>query len=343
MVARGGALAAGCLLTLACQSEGRATDAELPASEPEDIHATIPHTLAVYPLSAAPVLDANLVSLGKRLFFSRIVADDGNVSCASCHLPKHGFADSRPLSQSPGRPETLTNTPSLWNVAYLDLFNWNGKQDHLGAHLDALIQNPDIVGTTWPALFQRLMARPEWAAALRQTFPGGATEEGPRLALLAYERSLISVGAPFDRWQLGDSEAISGDARAGFELFLSRGCVSCHQGRLLGGNVFERLGIVRPYFTDPSRDLGRYAVTQRDEDRHVFRVPSLRNVALTPPYLHDGSLPNLAQTVSVMANYQLGRDLDTEQVRQIVAFLEALSAGAGEQPAESTELEEPTP
>ncbi|HTV17633.1 MAG TPA: cytochrome c peroxidase [Polyangiaceae bacterium] len=288
---------------------------------------------AIGPLPPAPVQGPNVAALGRDLFFSKVVSGDGRVACSSCHLPEHGFAAPDALSSVDGRPESGVNTPSLLNVAYLTAFNWNGRFTRLDEHLDSLIQNPSVQATTWSSLAERLAASPEWKGRFSSAFATGVSPDNARAALLAYERTLIAADSPFDRWLAGDREAISSDARQGYALFESHGCVSCHQGVLVGGNMFQRLGIMKPYFTEPSAvrdaDLGRFALTGRERDRYVFRVPSLRNVALSAPYLHDGSQPTLATVVSVMASYQLGRDLEPDQIDQIVAFLETLT---GRQP-----------
>lgn len=288
------------------------------------------------PLPPAPLQHPAHVTLGAALFESVIMSEDGQVSCKSCHVPEHGFAEDRSVSRPAGRSPMAKNTPSLLNVAHLQSFNWDGRYESLEDHLDALIHNPMVHGTTWGALEGRLRRDERWRAAFGAAFADGVTGANARAALLAYERSLVSTGAAFDRWLLGDTDAISSQALEGYALFKSRGCVSCHQGALVGGNLFQRLGIIKPYYEDVAigeGDLGRYDVTGREEDKHVFRVPSLRNVALTAPYLHDGSLPTLQLAVSAMASYQLGRSLDDEQVEKIVAFLEALSgAPPQEQP-----------
>ena len=249
------------------------------------------------------------------------------VTCRSTASPIARRSPARTVGR-----ETSVNTPTLWNVVYLDRFNWTGKHADLGAHLDALIENPRIVGTSWGALSARLRSDSEWVSRFERAFGERPTPANTRAALLAYEASLVSPPSAFDRWLGGSPEAIPIDARAGYGLFKSRGCASCHQGAAIGGNLFQRLGVVKPYFDDPARvdegDWGRFAVTGREEDRHVFRVPSLRNVALTGPYLHDGSLPTLEATVRVMSTYQLGRELEDEQVQQIVVFLETLSGDA---------------
>jgi cytochrome c peroxidase len=288
----------------------------------------------IAPLPAAPPQNPVWVALGAQLFESTLVSGDGRVSCRSCHLPEHGFADRLALSRPAGRLPMSKNTPTLLNVAHLEVFNWDGRFSSLEDHLDALIQNPMVQATTWEAVAGRLAADTRWMVAFQRAFTDGLEPGNIRAALLAYERSLASAGAPFDRWLLGDAEALSSEAREGYALFKSRGCVSCHQGALVGGNLFARLGIMKPYYRDPGAiqdsDLGRFIVSARDEDRFVFRVPSLRNVASTAPYLHDGSLPTLDMAVNVMATYQLGRSLDRGQIERIVAFLESLTGSIAE-------------
>jgi cytochrome c peroxidase len=270
-----------------------------------------------------------LVALGAELFDSPLLSEDGQVACATCHLSRHGYADDVPRSQAPARPAMATNTPSLLNVAGLDVLNWNGRFSSLEEQLDALIVNPSVQATSWPAIASRLGASAELRARFDAVFPDGVNAANARAALLAFERSLASPGAPFDRWLAGEAGALSEPARRGYEVFKSYGCVSCHQGALVGGNLFARLGVMRPYpggnTGDPSSDRGRVELTGLELDRHVYRVPSLRNVALTAPYLHDGSLPALPMVVGVMASYQLGRSLADDQIDDVVAFLASLT------------------
>jgi len=287
----------------------------------------------IAPLPPGPRDDPAVVALGAELFASNELSDDRQVSCKSCHDPAHGFADAQPLSRPVGRSPMAKNTPTLLNVTHLQVFNWDGRFASLEAHLDALIQNPMVHGTSWTALAARLRGEEAWATRFARAFADGVTGPNAKAALLAFERSLVSTGAPFDRWLAGEKDAITSRAATGYALFKSRGCVSCHQGALVGGNLFQRLGIIKPYYDDPAAldegDLGRFEVTHRPEDKHVFRVPSLRNVGLTAPYLHDGSLATLPLAVSVMATYQLGRSLDRAQIEDIVAFLETLSGPSG--------------
>jgi cytochrome c peroxidase len=319
-------LAAVACLAFGCRDEAHGA----PMAQMEPLRPPTGSSEPIGPLPLPAPERPELVALGAELFDEPLLSEDGQVSCKSCHDPGHGFADELSHSHPAGRLPMPTNTPTLLNVAQLTTFNWNGRFSNLEDHLDALIQNPRVQRTTWDAIAVRLSSAPPWPAKFARVFTEGRIEGlNVRAALLAYERSLATPGAPFDRWLDGEAGALSPQALEGYALFKSRGCISCHQGSLVGGNVFEPLGIMRTYFSDPSQvhegDLGRLEVTGRQEDRYVFRVPSLRNVALTAPYLHDGSVPQLEMAVSVMATYQLGRSLDSEQITQIVAFLDSLT------------------
>lgn len=332
-------IAAACTLA-ACQSREPEHVAPLAATNTapagDEPIAPVPE-----PLRQAPAL----VALGAQLFDSPLLSGDGQVACATCHQRDHGYADDAARSRPQSRPAMAMNTPGLANVGALDVFNWNGRFTSLEEHLDALIVNPGVQATSWFEIASRLDGSPELRARFEGVFADGVTAANARAALLAFERALTSPGAAFDRWLQGESGALSESARRGYAVFKSYGCVSCHQGALVGGNVFARLGVMRPYpaseSSDPAAgddagdhrgDRGRMDVTGLDADRYVFRVPSLRNVALTPPYLHDGSLPSLEMVVGVMATYQLGRALDLEQIEDVVAFLGSLTGTIGTGP-----------
>jgi cytochrome c peroxidase len=188
--------------------------------------------------------------------------------------------------------------------------------------------NPNVMNMTFPEIVERLKASPEYAPTFNAIY-GGVSEANFREALATYERSLNTPGARFDRFLRGETDAIDDDERRGFELFKSHGCSSCHQGVNVGGNLLQRFGVLKDYFagrTIEEADLGLYTVTKLEADKHVFRVPSLRNVALTAPYFHNGSVQTLDEAVRIMAEYQLGRPLAAEQTRLIVAFLGTLTS-----------------
>ena len=301
-------------------------------------------TNPIFALRPSRPLDEARVALGASLFASPLLSGDQRVSCASCHHEPQGWADRAAHSLAPGRPETAVNVPSLFNLQYYFYFNWTGTADNLSEHADSLIGNPDIMGTTWNAVADRLGQSPGWRERFASVFSDGLSPGNVRGALVEYEQSLSSSDAPFDRWLAGDSAAISAEAARGYRLFASRGCISCHQGSLLGGNLFQRLGVMREYTPGQpglgprpeaaspraaAAELGRFAWTGREEDRRVFRVPSLRNVALTAPYLHDGSAATLSDVVDIMADYQLGELLSLDEAQSIVSFLGTLTGQSG--------------
>jgi cytochrome c peroxidase len=326
------------LASLACDGAPTAAEA-LTTSVAGQAALPVQRSEPILPLPAPARLDAARVELGARLFASPLLSEDGRVSCASCHLERHGWADGAAHSRVPGRPPTELNVPALSNLQYYHFFSWSGAYDDLGAHADALIQNPDLMGTTWEAAAARLERAAGWRERFERAFARGLTAGNVREALLEFERSLTLLGSPFDHWLQGDAGAISTQAQRGYRLFESRGCISCHQGALLGGNLFQRLGVM---LTPPAAGsagsgpstaaLGRFLVTGREEDRYALRVPSLRNIALTAPYLHDGSAPTLAEVVDIMAEYQLGKLLSPDERESIVQFLLSLTGRPAEGP-----------
>jgi cytochrome c peroxidase len=182
---------------------------------------------------------------------------------------------------------------------------------------------------SWPNVLAYLKANQHYATLFRLTYESEISKRTVSHAIAEFERSLITPNSPFDRYLRGDTDAISSQQKAGYQLFKSYGCVSCHQGMNLGGNVFEKLGIFRPYYGEhrapTDSDLGRYRLTGEDDDLYEFKVPSLRNIAKTAPYFHDGSIETLKEAVQIMAFYQLGEQLADKEINDIVAFLESLT------------------
>ncbi len=280
------------------------------------------------PLPAVPLLDARLVALGRRLFFDARMSSNDTVSCASCHDLENGGDDGRRHSiGADGRPGSV-NSPTVLNAALNFALAWDGRARTLEEQIDGPVTHPEM-NTTWPAVVSKIGREPKYAATFHELFADGVTAENVRTAIAAFERTLLTNGSPFDRWLEGDAKALSEGQRAGYELFKSVGCIACHQGRNVGGNMFQRFGILGDYFRDRGNvtqaDYGRFNVTGNEVDRFVFRVPSLRNVERTAPYFHDGSAETLTDAVEVMAKYQLGRQLSPAQVTSIVAFLGSLT------------------
>lgn len=277
-----------------------------------------------------PKVDSAKVALGRRLFFDTRLSRDGTLSCASCHSPEHGGAEPRPTSLGVGGAVGPINSPTVLNASLNFSQFWDGRAADLRQQARGPITNPIEMGSRFDRVVAALAADEAYVADFRAIYRDGITEEAIVDAIAEYEAALITP-APFDDFLRGDRTALSADERAGYRLFSAVGCTSCHRGPSLGGTMFQRLGVVREYFDDTlgrpltAADNGRFNVTGRDSDRHRFKVPTLRNVALTAPYLHDGSLATLGEAVRMMGRYQLGRELHDEHVRNIVAFLGALT------------------
>ncbi len=284
------------------------------------------------PISPLPQTISTLKAnseLGERLFNDPLLSHDKTIACANCHSLTLGGSDRRRFSLGVGGVLGQINSPTIFNQTFNFAYFWDGRATTLDEQTTGPITNPAEMASSWPEVVERLRAQPEYRAQFAAIYPEGITESSIKNAIASYENTLITPNAPFDRYLRGDHAAIDGHAQKGYALFKAYGCASCHQGVNIGGNMFQRFGLMGDYFGDRGKitkaDLGRYNVTGKDEDRHVFRVPSLRNVALTPPYFHDGSVDRLDEAVGVMARYQLGREISDEDKRLIVAFLETLN------------------
>lgn len=279
------------------------------------------------PIPASLDLDPRLVTLGGRLFADPALSGSGTRACTDCHVLEKGGIypeDARPSHPDDGTG--LYNVPTVFNVAFNFRLNWQGGKETLEEHFRAVLLNPRVMdGGSWEAVEARLSSYD--ADFVAAGFPSGVTAAGIEAAVVSYERSLLTPNAPFDRWLRGETE-IPEPARRGYAHFKDLGCVSCHQGINVGGNLFQRFGIQADPFADrgaTTRDHGRALLTGLPEDEFVFRVPSLRNVAVTAPYFHDGSAPSLPMAVREMGRVQLGYGLADDEVADIVAFLESLT------------------
>ena len=279
---------------------------------------------------ANPLTDAK-IDLGRTLYYETRLSANNNVSCNTCHnLTTYGV-DNRRVSLGTTNQPGGRNSPTVYNAAaHLAQF-WDGRAPTVEEQAKGPILNPVEMGMpNADAVVQRLRGIREYREAFAKAFPGErnpVTYDNVGLAIGAFERRLVTPGR-WDRFLRGDTAALTREERQGLNVFLQTGCQACHNGALMGGAMFQRLGMVQPW-TDHS-DLGREAVTHNSADSLVFKVPSLRNVEHTAPYFHNGQVVTLHEAVGLMSQHQLGKTLTPEQVTQVVAFLKALS---GEQPA----------
>ncbi len=284
----------------------------------------------IKPLPPSPQLDQRKVRLGERLFNDPRFSGDNLVSCASCHnLYGAGGADPRPHSIGAKGVVSAVNAPSVLNAAHNFRQFWDGRAATLEEQIGFVVVTPADFGTTWDAILAKLKQDAALSSEFRAVYPDGITAKNVTDAIVTFERALPAPSR-FDRYLLGDTSAITADERKGYEKFKAYGCVACHQGANVGGNMFQVFGVIGNYFQDRGNiqpaDLGRYNVTKNELDKYVFKVPSLRNVALTAPYFHDAAAPTLEEAVDVMFKYQLGRSASKEDKALIVKFLKTLTA-----------------
>lgn len=287
----------------------------------------------ILPLAAIGDLDPLRVELGKRLFHDARLSADFSLTCASCHDLTKGGVDGRRFSVGIGGAVGGINAPTVLNSAFSLAQFWDGRAATLEEQAAGPIQNPIEMGATWPQVLSRLDQDKALKLGFKQAYRDGLTAGNVLNAIATFERSLVTLNARFDRYLRGEKQILTSLEIEGYQRFRELGCISCHQGAAVGGNMYQKFGVLGDYFAGrptTQNDQGRFNVTQREEDRHVFKVPSLRNVALTAPYFHDGSADSLDKAVVVMARYQLGRELVPRDVEAIVAFLNTLS---GELPA----------
>lgn len=303
--------------------ESLESETPLNSSELSNIHEPI------QPLPLKVTLDPNKVALGKMLFFDTRLSRDNTIACANCHNLSQGGTDNRPVPTGINGSQGKVNTLSVFNAAYNIAWFWDGRATSLADQVDGPIHNSTEMGTTWMALTLKLEQLQEYTTPFNQLYEDGITEENIKDAIINFEKSLITPNARFDKYLRGDTDAINTNEKKGYQLFKDYGCIACHQGMNIGGNMFQVFGVAKNYFERRGNitqaDLGRFNVTGRNEDRHRFRVPSLRNVALTAPYFHDGSAETLEQAVHIMAEYQLGRTISNTDVALIINFLNTLT------------------
>jgi cytochrome c peroxidase len=250
------------------------------------------------------------LALGERLFEDTRLSHDGTRACSSCHDIHSNGANGNQRDTAPDGSRLAFNTTTVFNAALSFRFNWEGNFRTLEAQAEASLDNPGVMATSIDEVIGRLNAGPETVHRFKEAYGRGPDREGLLDAIATYERSLLTPASRFDRWLEGDREALSAEEQNGYQLFKSLGCSSCHQGVNVGGNLYERHGIFHP-LASPKPE--------------VLRVPSLRNVATTPPYFHDGSAPTLSEAVRRMASAQLDRTLSDQQIDAIDAFLDTLT------------------
>jgi cytochrome c peroxidase len=271
------------------------------------------------------------VDLGRMLFFDPRLTVDGNMSCASCHQPALYGTDALPTSIGVKQRLHPRNAPTILNASLNTIIHWRGDRDGLEDQVMKAVTSPITSGQPDErAVIERLERIQAYTLLFKAAFPNDPRSlslKNVATAVATYERTLVTP-SPFDSYLNGNPEALSPTARAGLQKFINTGCVMCHNGVGVGGGMYQKFGVVEDYWLatgSANIDMGRFDVTKDPADLYVFRVPSLRNVAKTAPYFHDGSVPTLPEAVKVMARVQLGVTLNDADINDIVAFLESLT------------------
>jgi len=292
-------------------------------------HAAAPQAEPVQPIAPAKIQYPDRVELGKKLWFDPRLSRSGFISCNSCHNLSMGGSDNLKTSIGDKWKQGGINSPTVLNSSLNFVQFWDGRAKDLQEQAHGPIANPIEMAFTHDLAVDTLQSIPEYVAEFRKVFKSDKlTMAEITLAIAAFEETLVTPNARFDKWLKGNKKAIDAQELRGYQLFKNSGCVACHSGPNVGGNSFQKMGIVEPYKTsNPSE--GRAGVTGKDVDRFNFKVPTLRNVALTYPYFHDGEAATLTEAVDVMGRLQLGRKFTSEENADIVAFLKTLT---GDQP-----------
>jgi cytochrome c peroxidase len=279
------------------------------------------------------------VELGKMLYFDPRFSSTGSVSCFSCHNVMEGGDDHMPTSIGVHGQKGGRNAPTVWNAAFHSAQFWDGRAATLEDQAKGPPVNPIEMGMeNLDAVIDRVRAIPGYRPYFEAAFGPGdvVTMDNAARAIAAYERTLITPNSPYDRYVKGEKDALNAQQVRGMEAFAATGCTSCHSGSVFDGPpmpVGSAFLVKFPTFPDSgyvaeyalADDPGRYSVTEADPDRNLWRVPTLRNLQYTAPYMHNGSVKDLAEAVRVMGSTQLGQTLDDAQVQDMVAFLMALS------------------
>jgi len=281
------------------------------------------------PIALRRDLDPEKVALGRKLFHDPQLSRNNQISCASCHNLRNGGVDGQPRSIGVNGTIGVINAPTVLNTGFNFRQFWDGRAATLEDQVDEPIQSPDEMGSSWDEITGKLKHSSEYVQAFHRIYGNEIRREQVKDAISSFERSLVTPNSRFDRYLRHEVNGLTPREEEGYRLFQSLGCSSCHQGINLGGNMFQKLGVMAPYFEDRGHvtkaDLGRFNVTGDARDIYMFKVPTLRNVALTAPYFHDGSAATLDSAVRMMAKYQLGRKLSGDEVELIVEFLKTLT------------------
>lgn len=285
----------------------------------------------IRPIADSIAVDVRKVVLGDLLYHDTRLSSDNTISCASCHALNTAGVDNKQYSEGVNGQFGGVNAPTVYNAAYNFVQFWDGRAGTLAEQAAGPPLNPvEMACESFEQIIDKLAADKKFTAAFNEVYPEGLSEKNITDAIQEFEKTLLTPNSRFDRHLKGQKDAITADELAGYDLFKKYDCATCHVGELLGGQSYELIGVQHDYFADrqaemTEEDNGRFKQTKAERDRHRFKVPGLRNIELTAPYFHDGSMATMDDAVRAMVKYQLGIELPQQEVDKIVTFLRTLT------------------
>jgi len=283
----------------------------------------------ITPIPENIVYEKAKAELGKKLFFDKELSKDGKLACVSCHDVTNNGADTKSYSKGSDGKELGVNTPTIFNSALNSSFFYDGRVLDRKKQVEISIESPNELDNTVDAITNRLIQSTEYKKMFDAIYPDSVTKDNLLDAIAEFEKALSTPNSKFDIYLRGDTTVLSSEEKKGYEKFISTGCINCHNGVNVGGNMYQKMGVFIPYTQDKILN-GRIDVTKRDRDKFVYKVPSLRNIAKTAPYMHDGQVKTLKEAIKSMREHQLGVVTNSKSIEQIEIFLHTLT---GQTPA----------
>lgn len=279
----------------------------------------------ITPIPINPDYDYKKALLGKKLFFDTRLSRDNTISCASCHILEDGGDDNNAVSFGINGQVGIRNSPTVLNARYNRMQFWDGSAKDLATQAKGPIHNPVEMGSNFKEVSEKLKQDEYYKNEFTKLYESGINGLNITDAISEFEKTLTTPNSRFDKFLKGDKKALTTDELEGYKSFKEYGCISCHNGINIGGNLMQKIGVIETFNTV---DFGLYNITKVNDDKFYFKVPSLRNIELTAPYFHNGEVKTLKQAVKKMAKHQVGYLLSNNEIANIIKFLKTLTGDA---------------
>ncbi len=284
----------------------------------------------VQPLPLTVDVDEQKAALGEKLFHEKRLSLDDTLACAGCHGLDKGGTDQEKFATGVNSQLGPINSPTVYNASYNLAQFWDGRAANLFEQADGPVNNPIEMGSNWELAIGKIKDDPYYRDAFAKLYDDGMTEKNIRDAIATFEETLITPNSAFDKYLMGDEGAVTEQQLRGYKTFVTTGCTSCHMGPALGGQDYQKMGKRGDYFAARGTEIleadqGRFNFTKEDKDKFFFKVPILRNIEVTHPYFHDGTVEKLSDAIDKMATYQLNVRLTQPQIADVEAFLLTLT------------------